>query len=116
MPHEDLRDGDTYTPESDSEAAGEGPDGNWKFWDDQIKAGLVHERRWRHEALECERLYFGDDDDPGLGGAEDTRKSNVISDKTAPISTCSSPFCSVRRRNPWCAAAAGAMARWMKPT
>ncbi|ANH49102.1 hypothetical protein [Tritonibacter mobilis] len=84
-PHEDMREGDVFDPQSDSEAENQGPDTNWKFWDEQIKAALIHERRWRHEALDCERLYFGDDNDPGAGGADDGKRENRISDKTALI-------------------------------
>jgi hypothetical protein len=47
--HQNMREGDTFTPETDDEAERDGPDQNWKFWDEQIKAGLIHERRWRHQ-------------------------------------------------------------------
>lgn len=83
--HENMRDGEKYEPENDTEAAESGPDDNWRFWDGQIKAGLLHERRWRHEALECERLYFGEDNDPGNAGADDVVRDNRISDKTSLI-------------------------------
>ena len=64
----------------------EGPSPEWQFWDDQIKAGLVHENRWRTEALDSERCYFGPDNDPGAGGdPSEASKTNVISDKTALI-------------------------------
>lgn len=84
VPHEAMRQGETFEPETDSDAEAKGPDDNWKFWDEQIKAGLIHERRWRHEALDCERLYFGDDNDPGASGADD-QGANEITDKTSLI-------------------------------
>lgn len=83
--HQNMREGEAFDPESDGDAESRGSDENWKFWDEQIKAGLIHERRWRQEALDCERLYFGEDNDPGQGGAEDTPHHNRISDKTALV-------------------------------
>lgn len=71
-------------PETDMDAAAaDGDAGLWKFWYRQVTAGLVYERRWRQEALTCERLYFGPDDDVGSGDAEEAAKSNRINDKTA---------------------------------
>ncbi len=69
-------------PESDAEAERQGPDENAKFWGEQIRAALVHERRWRVEAEDCEKLYFGEDNDPEQGGEE---SSNRITDKVALI-------------------------------
>lgn len=85
VPYETLREGEAYTPETDAEAEDQGPDENWKFWDEQIKAGLVYERRWRTEALDCERLYFGPDNDPGSNGADDPQGKDDINDETALI-------------------------------
>ena len=85
IPHEDMRSGERFTPESDAEAEREGPDENWRFWDGQIKAGLIHERRWRHEALQAERDYFGEDNDPGAGTSDEVNRDNTITDKTALI-------------------------------
>lgn len=77
-------------PDAMAEAAGEpesepadGPTA-WRFWDRQIKAGLLHERRWRSEALACVRLYFGEDEDPGEGVAEGT-DANRVSDRVALV-------------------------------
>lgn len=97
-------------PESDQEAQQQGDDdAAARFWERQIKAGLLHERRWRAEAEECERLYFGPDEDPGAGGAvEPGEQGNRITDKTAlihgtvdvlkPLLYSESPSPVVRRR------------------
>lgn len=86
MPYdEDIREGQVYEAESDSEAEDRGPDENWVFWNQQIEAGLVHERRWRNEALQAERLYFGEDNDPGAGGAEEGKSQSEINDKVSLI-------------------------------
>ena len=84
IPAEDMREGEAWTPESDSAAERQGADENWKFWEDQIKAALIHERRWRTEALDCERLYFGEDNDPGQSGANGMR-TDEITDKVSLI-------------------------------
>lgn len=78
-PHEPVDTAPDYAPESDTEAERRGPDDNWRFWEQQVQAGLVFERRWRAEALDCERLYFGDDDDPGA--MNDDKAVNIITDK-----------------------------------
>lgn len=85
--YDPMREGesDVDQPESDSEAEQKGPDENWQFWQKQITAGLVHERRWRREALDCEIIYFGEDNDPGNTGAATSKTENEISDKTALI-------------------------------
>lgn len=85
MPHENMREGEKFTPENDGEAERSGPDENWKFWDGQIKAALIHERRWRHEALQAERDYFGEDNDPGAGSSDQVKTDNEITDKVALI-------------------------------
>jgi hypothetical protein len=77
---EDLPDIEPETPEES------GPGADWMFWDSQIKSALTHENRWRIEALECERLYFGPDNDPGRGGnQEESSKMNQVDDKTGLI-------------------------------
>lgn len=86
VPYQTVRELDAgRVPESDAEAEHEGPDGNWKFWQEQISTALIHERRWRSEALDCERLYFGEDEDPGVEGAEDVGDRNRVTDKVALI-------------------------------
>lgn len=75
-----------WEPESAEEAADQGEKAKWQFWDGQIKSAATHENRWRAEALEAERLYFGPDNDPGKGGdQESAAKHNTIDDKTSMI-------------------------------
>lgn len=70
-------------PESDQEAESQGKDENWKFWDQQINAALIHERRWRVEAADVENLYFGGEQDPGTLQAGSS--VNQITDTNALI-------------------------------
>lgn len=69
-------------PETDTEAAQQGPDDNWKFWQAQISAALVHERRWRGEAEHAESVYFGPDTDEGETSPRVIAAQNVINEKT----------------------------------
>lgn len=88
VPYENIRELEPDGAESDKEAESQGPDQEWKFWDAQIKAGLVHERRWRQEALDCEELHFGPDNDPGTNAGSDRSEfgdKNRITDKVALI-------------------------------
>ena len=70
-------------PQADSEARDESE--RWSFWQQQINAALMYERRWRVEAEEAERLYFGADDDPGQLGEFDRKRNTAVSDKAALI-------------------------------
>lgn len=74
---------DNGLPETDDEAEAQGPTENWEFWNKQIAAAMVDERRARQEALEAEQLYFGPDNDPG--GSSTDQPSNRITDKQALI-------------------------------
>lgn len=88
VPHQLTREFDAQTAESDAEVKQAGPDEEWKFWDGQIRTALIHERRWRTEAMECEALYFGPDNDPGTGSAasgSSMTTDNKISDKVSLI-------------------------------
>jgi len=88
VPFQSIRDMEQDQAESGSEAEQQGPDDEWRFWDAQIRAGLVHERRWRTEALDCEALYFGPDNDPKSNSATDGADyvdNNRITDKVALI-------------------------------
>lgn len=80
MPGEAIED-----PQTDRDAESKGPGAAWRFWDQQIKAALVHERRWRQEAEDCERLYFGPDQDTGEGGVAAKGQGSQVDDKTALI-------------------------------
>lgn len=72
-------------PERDAEAEAKGPDENWRFWQEQINTALVHERRWRKEALHAENLFFGPDEDSGTGDSDAAPAENRISDETSLI-------------------------------
>jgi hypothetical protein len=72
------------SPETDDQAEQQGPDENAKFWNDQINAAMIYERRWRAEAEECEMLYFGEDNDPGSKSSDESNM-NRITDKVALI-------------------------------
>lgn len=48
--------------ESFADAEAMPADEKWTFWEQQIKAGLVAENRFREEGVEAERAYFGDED------------------------------------------------------
>lgn len=72
-------------PESETDAAAQGDMEAMKFWDRQIKAAMLFERRWRLEAQATERLYFGPDDDPGETAPEEALAKNKINDKVALI-------------------------------
>jgi hypothetical protein len=72
-------------PETEQEAEAAGPDELWEFWNKQISAALKHERRFRHEALEAENLYFGPEDDPGAGSAVDGIAGKEITDLHALV-------------------------------
>lgn len=72
-------------PENDQEAEAQGPDGNWRFWQEQINAAMVAERRFRKEGQAAERLYFGPEEDPGSTDSSEAASSNVITDETALI-------------------------------
>lgn len=86
VPHELVRDEMLHDLPEEDEDGTQGPDPEYTFWDEQIRAALIYENRWRSEALEAERLYFGPDNDPGKGGdAEAASKQNRITDKTALI-------------------------------
>lgn len=82
VPHEPVS--EEFTIENDTEAQQKGPDETWQFWDDQIRAALIFERRWRKEAAESEELYFGADKDPK--NTDDTGVDpNKINEATALI-------------------------------
>jgi hypothetical protein len=88
VPYENIRDMEPDGAETDSEAESQGPDEEWRFWDSQIRAGLIHERRWRSEAMDCENLFFGPDNDPGSNAHSDgtgVKDENRITDKVALI-------------------------------
>ena len=72
-------------PESDQEAEAKGPDENAQFWQEQINAALVFERRFRKEAEHAEKLWFGPEADLGEGDSESTSKSNRITDEVGMI-------------------------------
>jgi hypothetical protein len=75
--------GERGEPQSDAAAQSEGPDATWKFWSDQIKAGLRHEERWRKEAATCEDLWFGHEgQDVSI---DPDAPQTPVSDKTALI-------------------------------
>lgn len=71
-------------PQTDEEAERQGPSQRWTFWNRQIAAALVNERRFRNEALACEQAFFGPDDDKGM---RDGKPENLdkISDEVALI-------------------------------
>jgi hypothetical protein len=71
-------------PESDAEAEQRGDRERAKFWSDNIRAGLISEKRWREEALACERVSFGDDETTPQG-ATDSNALVKIGDKVALI-------------------------------
>ncbi|WP_273280933.1 hypothetical protein [Pseudooceanicola atlanticus] len=88
VPYENMRNEQLDDlPESSEEAERSGPAEVWKFWDGQIKAALTHENRWRQEAAEAEKSYFGPDDDPGRNGAaaDPSKDPNPITDRHALI-------------------------------
>lgn len=88
VPFQNIRELEHEQTESDDEAESKGPDESWKFWNEQIQAGLLHERRWRQEAMDCEELHFGPDNDPGSNastGGSDIADPNRITDKVALI-------------------------------
>ena len=85
MPWQPVSELTPDVPESDSEAEGKGPDENWRFWQEQITTALMHERRWRKEALHAESLYFGPDEDSGTGESSGAPKENRITDETGLI-------------------------------
>lgn len=72
-------------PESDAQAEALGPDDNAKFWQEQINTALIHERRFRKEALHAETLYFGPEVDLGEGDSTSTTQGNKITDETGLI-------------------------------
>lgn len=85
MPWQSLRDLEPDVPETDQEAETTGPDENWRFWQEQINTALIHERRFRKEGQNAERLYFGPDDDtPGVDSS-DANRANQITDETGLI-------------------------------
>lgn len=73
------------TPETDEEAEAVGVSENATFWSRQISAALVHERRFRMEAQNAERLYFGEEQDAGQIDSSDAPKMNRITDETSFI-------------------------------
>jgi hypothetical protein len=84
--YEPMQGGPQGEPETAEDAEDRDPDESWSFWDGQIKSALTHENRWRVEAQDCERLYFGPDNDPGRGGDPDQGATeNRVNDKTALI-------------------------------
>ncbi|MEM8971342.1 MAG: hypothetical protein AAGD43_04665 [Pseudomonadota bacterium] len=87
VPHQDPGAVDPHNLEKDSDAAAQGPDQEWSFWDQQISAALIAERRFRQEAQDAEEVYFGPDHDPGTNSEESQggAKSNQITDKTALV-------------------------------
>ena len=84
MPYEPQT-GALDTPESDAEASERGPDERAIFWEKQITAALIHERRWRTEAEHAENLYFGPDEDPTTRDAAAGAAHNPISETTSTI-------------------------------
>jgi hypothetical protein len=47
IPYEAVDQFQGGVPENDQEAAAGGPDDNWRFWQSQINAAMVAERRFR---------------------------------------------------------------------
>lgn len=72
-------------PESNEEAAQGGPDDQAQFWQKQIAAALMAERRWRTEAEHAEDLYFGPDEDPSVRDGEAGKAANPISETTSTV-------------------------------
>lgn len=72
-------------PESPDEAQAQGPEAEALFWSRQIAAALVHERRFRTEAIHCERLYFGEDTDAGPASSTNAKGLDKIGEETALI-------------------------------
>jgi hypothetical protein len=72
-------------PETEADAAAQGDIEAMQFWDRQIRAALLFERRWRLEAQAAERLQFGPDDDPGQTSPEEAAAMNKINDKVGLI-------------------------------
>jgi len=75
----------TDAPETDTEAKEGGSSAQSLFWERQIKAALVAERRWRSEAAHAEKLYFGPDEDPTTREAEAGKAANPISETTSTV-------------------------------
>ena len=85
VPHELVRDTRGIMPETPEEAEEQGPDEDARFWKRQIEAALVHERRFRAEAVHCENLYFGEDNDVAQSRSGDAAALNLVSDEVALI-------------------------------
>lgn len=85
VPHELVRDTRGIMPETPEEAEEQGPDEDSRFWKRQIEAALVHERRFRAEAVHCENLYFGEDNDVAQSRSGDAAALNLVSDEVALI-------------------------------
>ena len=49
-------------------------DAEWKYWQDEINAGLAAEERWRHEARAAEEEYFGSVESEVILGPRATSK------------------------------------------
>ena len=75
----------TDAPETDTEASEAGPSAQAQFWERQISAALVAERRWRAEAAHAEKLYFGPDEDPTTREPIAGKAANPISETTSTI-------------------------------
>lgn len=85
VPHQPIGDSEQFPAETAQEAERRGPDEEWIFWDGQIKAGMAFERRWRTEAADAERMYFGEDKDPLASGSDDKTDPNKVKEETALI-------------------------------
>jgi hypothetical protein len=72
-------------PETTDEAAQGGPSEVAIFWEKQITAALLAERRWRSEAESAESAYFGPDEDPMVRDGDAAKDANRISEMTSTI-------------------------------
>ena len=81
VPHEPVREFLSHdAPQNDDEAEAQGPDANWTFWQKQIGAALVGERRFRNEALAADRIAFGPDEDRGQNDGEKADQKRIEAD------------------------------------
>jgi len=84
VPYEPVRDNIQDAPETDQEAQEGGSSEAWQFWNKQLAAALVHERRFRKEAQSSEKMYFGPDNDDGNRNT-DISTLDKIDDKVSLI-------------------------------
>ncbi len=106
MAHQEVRPGVTDNiddPETPEEARQDPNAGEHRLWQEEIRSGLVSEKRWREEAQGAEEEYFGEDG-PMLGmnakrekGKVNTVHSTIETMKPAVYSQTPEPI--VRRRH-----------------